>query len=96
MAAEVLMRLSRQNQKRRCVYSEEWGGLPDKEFLAMLDPKLAPLRDRLYERAYGANTPAGGLCTEWAQKLAGGHCRAIGEFDVHYGAIDSGVEEGVL
>ena len=38
---------------------DEWGGLPDKEFLAMLDPRLAALRDRLYERAYDANEPAG-------------------------------------
>ena len=37
-----------------------------KEFLAMLDPKLAELRDRLYEKAYDADTTAGSLCRQWA------------------------------
>ena len=35
----------------KALYCDEWGGLPDKEFLALLDPKLADLRDRLYEKA---------------------------------------------
>ena len=35
----------------KAFYTDDWGGLPDKEFLAMLDPKLADLRDRLYEKA---------------------------------------------
>jgi hypothetical protein len=46
----------------KALYSDEWGGLPDKEFLAALDPRLAALRDRLYERAHDATTPAGALC----------------------------------
>jgi L-ribulokinase len=80
------------------LYAEDWGGLPDKEFLAKLDPKLAALRDRLYDKAFDASTPAGRLCSEWAQKLGlpAGLPIAIGEFDVHYGAIGCGVEEGVL
>jgi L-ribulokinase len=82
----------------KAFYAEDWGGLPDKEFLAQLDPKLAALRDRLYDKAYDASTPAGKLCPEWAQKLGlpAGIPIAIGEFDVHYGAIGCGVEEGVL
>ena len=38
------------------------------------------------------------LCAEWAQKigLPAGIPIAIGEFDVHYGAIGCGVAEGVL
>jgi L-ribulokinase len=82
----------------KALYSDEWGGLPDKEFLAMLDPRLAALRDRLYERAYDANEPAGSLCPEWAAKLRlpAGIPIAIGEFDVHYGAIGCGVSEGTL
>src|SRR5262245_6856664 len=28
----------------KALYSDQWGGLPDKQFLAMLDPKLADLR----------------------------------------------------
>jgi L-ribulokinase len=82
----------------KAFYSDEWGGLPDKEFLALLDPKLAALRDRLYEKAHDATVSAGALSEEWARKLGltAGIPIAIGEFDVHYGAIGSGVEEGVL
>ncbi|MBW8781199.1 MAG: ribulokinase [Verrucomicrobia bacterium] len=82
----------------KALYSDEWGGLPDKEFLALLDPKLAALRDRLYTKAYDASESAGTLGAEWAKKLGlpAGIPIAIGEFDVHYGAIGCGVTEGTL
>jgi L-ribulokinase len=82
----------------KALYSDDWNGLPDKEFLAALDPKLAALRDRLYTRAYDATTAAGALCAEWDARLGlpAGIPIAIGEMDVHYGAIGSGIEEGVL
>jgi L-ribulokinase len=82
----------------KALYSDDWGGLPDKEFLTALDPRLADLRDRLYERAYDATEPAGFLCSDWATRLglAAGIPIAIGEFDVHYGAIGCGVREGTL
>ena len=82
----------------KALYADDWGGLPDKEFLTLLDPKLADLRDRLYEKACDATIAAGNLSSEWAEtlELVEGIPIAIGEFDVHYGAIASGVEEGVL
>lgn len=82
----------------KALYSDEWGGLPDKEFLALLDPALADLRDRLYEKAHDATEAAGKLCPEWAKKLGlpAGIPIAIGEMDVHYGAIGCGVAEGTL
>jgi L-ribulokinase len=82
----------------KALYCDDWGGLPDKQFLAMLDPKLASLRDRLYAEAHDAHAAAGFLCGEWASKLGlpAGIPIAIGELDVHYGAIGSGIEEGVL
>ncbi len=82
----------------KALYADDWGGLPDKEFLALLDPKLAALRDRLYEKAHDATASAGRLCPEWAAKLGlpAGIAIAIGEMDVHYGAIGSGVAEGTI
>ena len=82
----------------KALYSADWGGLPNKEFLTLLDPELAALRDRLYTKAYDATEPAGTLCAEWAKKLGlpSGIPIAIGEFDVHYGAIGCGVAEGTL
>ena len=82
----------------KALYADDWGGLPDKAFLALLDPSLAALRDRLYEKAHDANTAAGALGAAWAKKLGlpTGIPIAIGEMDVHYGAIGCGVAEGVL
>jgi L-ribulokinase len=82
----------------KAMYSDEWGGLPSKEFLARLDPKLAELRDRLYERAFAPGIPAGNLCKEWANALGlrEGIVIAMGGFDAHYGAVGSGIAEGTL
>ncbi len=82
----------------KALYADAWGGLPDKEFLSALDPRLAGLRDRLYDKAFDASTPAGTLGADWAQKLGltAGIPIAIGEFDVHYGAIGSSIREGTL
>lgn len=82
----------------KAMYADDWGGLPDKEFLGELDPKLADLRDRLYTRAHDASTRAGTLCPVWAEKLGlpAGIVIAIGEMDVHYGSIGCGITGGTL
>ncbi len=80
----------------KAMYCEEWGGLPDAEFLGMLDPALAKLRPRLCQKAYTADQPAGRLCPEYAQKLGlpEGIAIAVGAFDAHLGAVGAGVAEG--
>ena len=82
----------------KAMYSEEWGGLPDEEFLAALDPALAALRSRLYEKAVTSETRAGGLTAEWAAKLGlrEGTAVAVGAFDAHMGAVGAGVKEGTF
>jgi L-ribulokinase len=82
----------------KAMFSSEWGGLPDKEFLARLDPKLADLRDRLYSDAHTSDTRAGDLCQEWAQRLGlkAGIAIAVGAFDAHMGAVGAGIKEGTL
>ncbi|MEI8311559.1 MAG: ribulokinase [Verrucomicrobiota bacterium] len=82
----------------KALFCDEWGGLPDKKFLSMLAPKLAALRDRLYDSAHDATVSAGSLSKSWADRLGlkPGIPIAIGEMDVHYGAIGSGVAEGTL
>jgi L-ribulokinase len=82
----------------KAMYSDAWGGLPSKEFLARLDPKLADLRDRLYDRALAPGTPAGNLSREWANALGlrEGIVIAMGGFDAHYGAVGSGIAAGTL
>ena len=82
----------------KALYSTAWGGLPSREFLGRLDPRLADLRGRLYDRAYAADRPAGPLCQEWASLLGvpAGIPVAIGSFDAHYGAVGAGVTPGTL
>jgi L-ribulokinase len=82
----------------KALYSEAWGGLPSKEFLARLDPRLADLHDRLYDKAWAADRPAGTLNSEWARKLGlpEGIPIAMGAFDAHYGAVGAGVQSGTL
>jgi len=82
----------------KAIYCEEWGGLPDEEFLSSLDPRLGELRGRLYQKAEPAGVRAGGLCEEWAEKLGlpPGIAISVGAFDAHMGAVGAGVREGSL
>jgi L-ribulokinase len=82
----------------KAMYNEEWGGLPDKEFLLSVDPELGKLRDRLYEKAVPSDRLAGKLSQEWAEKLGlqPGIAVAVGAFDAHMGAVGAGVKEGTL
>ena len=82
----------------KAMFSGAWNGLPSKDFLARLDPRLAELRDRLYDDAFPAERPAGTLCHEWAEILGlrEGIPIAMGAFDAHYGAVGSGVSPGAL
>jgi L-ribulokinase len=82
----------------KAMYSAAWGGLPARAFLARLDPRLADLRDRLYDAAWPADRPAGHLAPEWADAfgLREGLPIAMGAFDAHYAAIGSGVRTGTF
>jgi L-ribulokinase len=82
----------------KAMYCAEWGGLPDEEFLRGLDPALAALRGRLYEKAVPADRQAGRLSAEWAKKLglAPGIAIAAGAFDAHMGAVGAGIRQGTL
>ena len=82
----------------KAMYSEDWGGYPDKEFLSRLDPKLDALRDRLTKRVRAVDSSVGGLTAEWAKKtgLPAGIPVAVGAFDAHLGAIGAGIQPGTL
>jgi L-ribulokinase len=82
----------------KAMFNVQWGGLPARDFLSKLDPKLGELRDRLYEKTYTVETQAGKLTDEWAQKLGlpTGIPVAVGAFDAHLGAVGSGIAPGKL
>ena len=73
-------------------------GLPAADFLSMLDPALAELRSRLYERAHTSDQVAGGLCAAWARALGlpAGTPVAVGAIDAHLGAVGAGIKPGTL
>jgi L-ribulokinase len=82
----------------KAMYSDAWGGLPPKSFLSRLDPRLADLRDRLYDNAWPPGLPAGHLAADWTSSLGlpPGIPIAMGGFDAHYGAVGSGVAAGTF
>jgi L-ribulokinase len=82
----------------KAMFNHKWGGLPAKDFLAKLDPKLGKLRERLYEKTYTVDTPAGKITEQWAKKLGlnSGVSVAVGAFDAHLGAVGSGIAPGRL
>ena len=82
----------------KAMFSDAWGGYPDKEFLTKLDPRLGRVRETLPDKTYAVDTAAGGLTAAWAKKLglAAGIPVAIGAFDAHLGAVGSGIGKGTL
>jgi len=82
----------------KAMFSNQWGGLPAKDFLAKLDAKLGDLYDRLYKDTYTVDVAAGNLTEEWATKLGlpAGIPVAVGAFDAHLGAVGSGIAPGKL
>jgi L-ribulokinase len=102
----VLAGIDSPREIRRCIcaaghkalYGDAWGGLPPATFLSKLHPKLAALRERLYQRAHPPDRPAGFLTGEWAEMLGlpVGTPIAMGGFDAHYGAVGAGVRSGTF
>ncbi len=82
----------------KAMHSKEWGGLPDKEFLKKLDPRLAELLPRLFTEVYPSSQIAGRLCHGWACifGLKEGIPIAAGIIDAHAGAVGAGVGKSRL
>lgn len=82
----------------KAMFSDAWGGYPDEEYLAALDPGLARVRSTLPAHTYNASEAAGHLTKQWADRLGipEGIPVAVGAFDAHLGAVGSGIEPGTL
>jgi L-ribulokinase len=82
----------------KAMYNDNWGGLPDTEFLSSLSPALASIRDKLYEKAFPSDQLAGKLSNDWAKELGLKEeiAIAVGAFDAHMGAVGAGVKPGTL
>ena len=80
----------------KAMFSDSWGGFPDKEFLASLDPALVNFRNSLDDTAHTFEEIMGFLSESWAQRLGVPKDIpiAVGALDAHVGAIGAGVGNG--
>lgn len=91
-------RRSRCAAGHKAMWSKEWKGLPSEDFLYLLHPYLANLRNNLYEETYTSDKVAGNLSMEWAEKLglSTDTYISVGTFDAHAGAVGAGIEKNTL
>ena len=98
MTDPLKIKRSRCAAGHKAMWHEDFNGLPDEEFLEMLDPLLDGLKDRLFKDTYTADVPVGKLADEWAEKL-GLSTNVIvgaGTFDAHAGAVGGEIEAYTL
>jgi L-ribulokinase len=94
----LTMKRSRCAAGHKAMWHESFNGLPSDEFLQRLDPLLAGLRGRLFEKTYTSDFGAGTLTTDWAQRLGlhTGVKVGVGAFDAHMGAVGGEITPYVL
>ncbi|MCX6133758.1 MAG: ribulokinase [Ignavibacteriales bacterium] len=82
----------------KAMWHESYGGLPSEEFLGILDPLLAGLRGRLFEKTYTSDISVGTLTADWARRLGlyAGVQIGVGAFDAHMGAVGGEITPYVL
>ena len=75
------------------LWAAEWGGLPDEDFLAAVEPRLANMRAFFSPDTYTANEAAGTLTAEWSRRLGlpTGVVVGVGALDAHMGAVGAGI-----
>ncbi len=82
----------------KAMWRNEWGGLPDEEFLGALDPRLIPMRRHLYRDTCTADTCIGAIRPDLAVELGlpGSVKVGSGSIDAHVGAVGACVSPGTL
>ncbi|MDR0811356.1 MAG: ribulokinase, partial [Paludibacter sp.] len=85
----------------KAMWHEQWGGLPDNEFLAKIidGNNLAPFRrENLFDKTFTSDIKTGNLTPEWAEKLGlTTDCAVgVGAFDCHFGAIGAEIKAGAF
>ena len=80
------------------LYSDQWNGFPDQEFIEALHPNLLRVLNTLPENTLSIEHNSGTLSKEWADAfgMPEGIPIAMGILDAHAGAIGSGIKDGSL
>jgi L-ribulokinase len=79
----------------KAMWAEEFGGLPEEDFLFNLDPQLKGIRHRLFaDKTYTCDVKVGNLNNEWAKRLGLTTNVAVGAgaFDAHLGAVGAEIK----
>lgn len=94
----LTMKRSRCAAGHKAMWHEEWGGLPSRDFLSLIDPRLSSLKPNLYRATETADYPAGNLSAQWAKKLGLNTTItvAVGALDAHIGAVGGSIKPGVM
>jgi L-ribulokinase len=94
----ITIKRSRTAAGHKAMWHASWNGLPPEEFLVKLDPLLAGVRDRLYDKTYTGDIPVGKLTGDWADRLGltPKVVVGVGAFDAHFGAVGAGIEPHML
>ena len=97
-ANPAVMLRNRCAASHKALWNATWHGLPAKEFLEKLDPRLGAVRDKLYTDTVYAGTRAGTLSPKWAERfgLDTQVVVGVGAMDAHSGAVGAGIRPGVL
>lgn len=82
----------------KALWHSEFGGLPAKEFLEILDPYLGEVAEHYGGPPKTADARVGMITSEWAESLGLSAQVIIGgsSFDAHAGAVGAGIEPHVL
>lgn len=88
------MKRSRCAAGHKALWHEDFDNLPLNDFFVALDPLLDGLRERLFEKTYTSDEPAGNLSQEWAERLglSTDVVVSVGAFDAHMGAVGGQIE----
>ncbi|MDR0601496.1 MAG: ribulokinase [Treponema sp.] len=80
----------------RALWHPEFGGYPPRDFFEAVDPRLPRILETMGNETWPADTTAGFLCDEWADRLAlpPGIPVTVGAMDAHTGGAGGGVRPG--
>lgn len=82
----------------KCMWAEEWGGYPSRDFFSQLDLRLGNIRDHLMSETFTNDKIVGTLTPEWARVLglSSNVVVSTGIVDAHAAAIGAGVKPGSM